>query len=137
MEIGKYALPESWQNTMHLHNVDPLTVGVTDFIEFCKHLETLDNSGKEDRDSSDKRKRKCHPTNIARRPDVEDDQSIQHYCLLHGPGNHTSKNCFQLKGISRNAKRHKTSHNESRTRTASRYKKSKPNNHNSGKLSYD
>ena len=135
VEIGEYALPESWQNTMHLHNVDPLTIGVTDFIKFCERLETLDSSGKKDRDSSDKRKRKRHPTNVARRPDVEDDQSVEHYCLLHGPGNHTSENCFQLKGIIRNAKHHKSNHNESGTRSSSKHKKSKNNNHDSGKPS--
>ena len=37
VKIGECAIVKEWQDTMHSHNADPLTVGVTDFILFCEH----------------------------------------------------------------------------------------------------
>ena len=44
VKIGECAIAEEWQDALHSHNADPLPVGVTDFIEFCQCLETLNRS---------------------------------------------------------------------------------------------
>ncbi len=57
VEIGEYAIPQEWQDTMHLHNLDPLTAGVSDFIEFCERLETLDNESEDEKPPRKRTKR--------------------------------------------------------------------------------
>ena len=101
VEIGEYAIPQDWQDTMHLHNLDPLTAGVSDFIEFCERLETLESQSDDDKPTR-KRTKRTTSGKTNRDNDRADGELV---CLLHGRGNHTSDDCYQLKGL---AKRHKT-----------------------------
>lgn len=59
VKVGKHATPEEWQNAMHPHNTDPLTAGVSDFIKFCEHLETLDDDTEDSKDTDTSDGRKC------------------------------------------------------------------------------
>ena len=86
---------------MHLHNLDPLTAGVSDFIEFCERLETLDSQSDDDKPTR-KRTKRTTSGKTNRDNDRADGELV---CLLHGCGNHTSDDCYQLKGL---AKHHKT-----------------------------
>ena len=47
LKIVKFAMPISWQKTMALHDFDPVSHTITEFIEFCERLEyvEIDNSG--------------------------------------------------------------------------------------------
>jgi len=95
VEISKYAIADDWQNTMHLHNVDPLTGGVQDFIEFCERLETLDHG---DTEVVSKHKRSSTYKKRASSKNDSDDVPIgDQYCLLHRSSNHSTENCCQLK----------------------------------------
>ena len=98
VEIGEYAIPQDWQDTMHLHNLDPLTAGVSDFIEFCERLETLDQS--EDDQPTRKRAKRTVSGKTKRDNDHATGDQV---CLTHGHCDHSSDDCYQLKGL---AKRH-------------------------------
>ena len=130
VEIGEYAIPQDWQDTMHLHNLDPLTAGVSDFIEFCERLETLDSQSDDDKPTRKRTKR----TTSGKTNRDNDHASGDLVCMLHGRGNHTSDDCYQLKGL---AKRHKSS--DSKTDSKSNgYRKSGHSSYNkdSGKPQY-
>ena len=132
VEIGEYAIPTEWQNTMHLHNLDPLTAGVADFIEFCERLESLVTGREEEEEVSDKRKRKRKQRGKRKSDDSDDHETGQHYCMLHGKGGHSTDDCFQLKGMSNDIKRQKTDSNGS---TKKKYRNTKYNR-DSGKPKY-
>ena len=136
VEIGEFAIPEEWQDTMHLHNVDPLTVGVSEFIEFCERLETLHRPSEPD-PAAVKRKRSTGKTRSGKSGKTvaaADDSSGEHYCMLHGYGNHSSEDCYQLKA---QAKRMKSSDDgsSSKRHSKSRTHKSKYNR-SSGEKQY-
>ena len=135
VEIGEYAIAENWQDTMHLHNIDPLTVGVAEFIEFCERLETLDRSDDTDQrtETAARSKRKRIPRSKIRKSEVEDDSSGDHYCMLHGRGNHTTENCYQLKS---QAKRMKISNGDGKTGNRKQYTTNKSYNRDSSKPQY-
>ena len=130
VEIGEYAIPQDWQNTMHLHNLDPLTAGVSDFIEFCERLETLDSQS-DDEKPTRKRARRTTSGKTNRNNDHADGDLV---CLLHGHCNHTSEDCYQLKNL---AKRHKPGNDKFDTKKGN-YSKSanKSYKKDSGKPTY-
>ena len=89
-----------WQDTMHSHNLDPLTAGVSDFIEFCERLETLDSQSDDEKPTCKQAKR----TVSGKTKRDNDHATGDLVCVIHGHCDHSSEDCYQLKGL---AKRHK------------------------------
>ena len=84
-------------------------------------------------ETTSRSKRKRIPRSKARKPEVEDDSSGDHYCMLHGRGSHTTENCYQLKA---QAKRMKTSSGDGSTSSRKPYTTNKSYNRDSGKPQY-
>ena len=73
------------------------------------------------------------PRSKIRKSEVEDDSSGDHYCMLHGRGNHTTENCYQLKS---QAKRMKISNHDGKTGSRKQYTTNKLYNCDSSKPQY-
>lgn len=91
---------------MTIQNFDVTEKSIPKFIDFCKHLETLEETKVNDEPTKspteDKGKRK-HKNDQSKSEDLK-----EKYYMLHGHGNHTSNDCCDLKQM---VKKHKHSSN--------------------------
>ena len=97
-EIAKDGIPIDWQTQMSLQNFDVTGKRVPEFIDFCEHLELLEENGENDN------AKKSHTTNKNKHKRHRNDQNnsgnkdTEHYCMLHSKNSsHSTEDCNTLK----------------------------------------
>ena len=102
LDILEFGSPPSWQAEFLLQGYDPTEGTISDFVKFCRTLETVEEHNKsstEVRSTSKRGKKRGHSSN----DDTGNDKAsgTKHNklkeCMLHGTGNHDTNNCRTIR----------------------------------------
>ena len=104
MEHAEFAIPNSWQNQMVMHNFNTVENSMADFIEFCERLEFTENMYNSTHKSQRANTKNGNNGSTSTKKDGKSNKSGHKRktgnfnCLYHGPNStHNTDDCKVLK----------------------------------------
>ena len=97
LDVLLFGAPKSWQKEMEKQGYDPMAHPLNEAVDF---LENIESSKDFDGTKVETKKKSASTKNKSK----GSSSSGEHYCMLHGKGNHSTEDCVKLKAEAKRLK---------------------------------